>query len=99
MAAQTKNHQTDGGSHHPLLYPHERCRPGGVLTQITRVLGDNQISISACIQKETDLTTQSAEIVIMTHPSNEAAMQKALKEMSTLSVVKEISNFIRVEDL
>jgi len=71
----------------------------GVLTQITRVLGDNQISISACIQKETDLTNQSAEIVIMTHPSNEAALQKALKEMGTLSVVKEISNFIRVEDL
>jgi homoserine dehydrogenase len=71
----------------------------GVLTQITRVLGDNQISISACIQKETDLTTQSAEIVIMTHPSVEASLQKALNEMGTLSVVKEISNFIRVEDL
>ena len=71
----------------------------GVLTQITRVLGDNQISISACIQKEVDFSTQSAEIVIMTHPSNEAALQKALKEMNTLNVVKEISNFIRVEDL
>jgi homoserine dehydrogenase len=71
----------------------------GVLTQITRVLGDNQISISACIQKEVDSATQSAEIVIMTHPSNEAAMQKALKEMSVLSVVKEISNCIRVEEL
>jgi len=35
----------------------------------------------------------------MTHPSNEAALQRALKEMSALSVVKEISNFIRVEDL
>lgn len=71
----------------------------GVLTQITKVLGDNQISISACIQKETDTATQSAEIVIMSHPSNEAAMQKALSEMGKLSVVKEISNFIRVEDL
>jgi len=71
----------------------------GVLTQITRVLGDNQISISACIQKETDTSNQSAEIVITTHPSNEAAMQKALQEMEKLSVVKEISNFIRVEDL
>jgi homoserine dehydrogenase len=71
----------------------------GVLTQITKVLGDNQISISACIQKEADSSTQSAEIVIMTHPSNEAAMQKALKEMGKLSVVREISNFIRVEDL
>ena len=71
----------------------------GVLTQITRVLGENLISISACIQKETDSSTQSAEIVIMTHPANEASMQKALQEMGILNVVKEISNFIRVEDL
>ncbi len=71
----------------------------GVLTQITRVLGDNLISISACIQKETDEATQSAEIVITTHPANEAAVQKALKEIEMLSVVKEISNCIRVEDL
>jgi homoserine dehydrogenase len=71
----------------------------GVITQITRVLGDNNISISGLVQKETDNTTQSAEIVIMTHPANEAAMQKALSEMANLSVVKEISNFIRVEDL
>jgi homoserine dehydrogenase len=71
----------------------------GVLTQITRVLGDNLISISACIQKESDAASQSAEIVIMTHPAAEAAMQKAIREMGSLSVVKEISNFIRVEDL
>lgn len=71
----------------------------GVITKITRILGDNRISISAMLQKEADLTTQSAEIVIMTHPANEAAMQKALQEMEKLSVVREISNFIRVEDL
>ena len=71
----------------------------GVITQITRVLGDNHISISAMVQKETDVAKQTAEIVIMTHPAKEAAMQKALKEMEKLSVVKEISNFIRVEDL
>lgn len=41
-------------------------RPG-VLAQISRVLGDNMISISQVIQKETDTDTQTAEIVIMTH--------------------------------
>ncbi len=71
----------------------------GVLAQITRVFGDNQISISACIQKETDLAAQTTEIVITTHPANEAAIQKAIAEMAELKVVKEISNFIRVEDL
>ena len=71
----------------------------GVLTQITRILGDNNISISACIQKEADEANQSAEIVIMTHPANEAATQRAILEMGKLNVVKEISNFIRVEDM
>ncbi len=70
----------------------------GVLAQITRIFADNYISISAVIQKETDVATQSAEIVIMTHPAKEAAMQKALQEMAKLTIVKEISNFIRVED-
>jgi len=71
----------------------------GVLAQITRVLGDNRISISAVIQKEADTITQTAEIVILTHPAIEASMQKAIYEMGQLDVVKEISNFIRVEDL
>lgn len=72
-------------------------RPG-VLAQIAKNLGDHFISISSVIQKETDKIAQTAEIVIMTHPANEAAMQKALSEMKRLEVVEEISNFIRVED-
>jgi homoserine dehydrogenase len=72
-------------------------RPG-VLAQITKILGEQLISISSVIQKETDRMTQTAEIVIMTHPAREAAVQKALSEMAALEVVKEISNFIRVED-
>ena len=69
----------------------------GVLAQISKVLGDDQISISSVIQKEADSVAQTAELVIMTHPAREEAMQKALKELSHLSVVKEISNFVRVE--
>jgi len=71
-------------------------RPG-VLAQISRVLGDHLISIASVIQKETDSVTQTAEIVIMTHPAKEAAMQQALEELANLAVVREISNFIRVE--
>lgn len=70
----------------------------GVLAQISKVLGDNLISISSVIQKETDLSTKTAEIVIMTHPAKEQAFQQALKEAEQLPVVKEISNFVRVED-
>ena len=72
-------------------------RPG-VLAQISKILGDLQISISSVIQKETDAATKSAQIVLMTYPAQEGAMQKALHEIEKLEVVKEISNFIRVED-
>jgi len=69
----------------------------GVLAQISRILGDHLISISSVIQKMTDRVTQTAEIVIMTHPAKEAAVQRALDEVRRLAVVREISNFIRVE--
>ncbi len=71
-------------------------RPG-VLAQISKVLGDRQISIFSVIQKVTDSVAQTAEIVIMTHPAQEKAMQQALDELTHLTAVKEISNFVRVE--
>lgn len=71
-------------------------RPG-VLAQITRVLGDHRISISSVIQKEADGAAQTAEIVIMTHPAQEKAMQQALDQLTQLQVVKDIGNFVRVE--
>jgi homoserine dehydrogenase len=69
----------------------------GILAQISKVLGDNLISIASVIQKETDVFSKTAEIVIMTHPFKEAAIQKALKDMRKLPAVKEINNYIRVE--
>ena len=69
----------------------------GVLAQVAKVLGEHQISISSVIQKAADSVAQTAEIVIMTHPAKEAAMQQALGELEHLPVVKAISNFIRVE--
>jgi homoserine dehydrogenase len=69
----------------------------GVLAQISKILGDHAISISSVIQKETDPSTQIAEIVIMTHPAEEQAVQKALKKTEHLAIVKEITNFVRVE--
>jgi homoserine dehydrogenase len=73
-------------------------RPG-VLAQIATVFGKNKISIASAIQPESDEATKTAEIVIMTHPAQEKAMQKALGELKKLEVVKEISNFIRVENI
>ena len=69
----------------------------GVLAQISKILGDHLISISSVIQKEADPSNHIAEIVIMTHPAKEQAVQQALKEAERLPVVKEIINFVRVE--
>jgi homoserine dehydrogenase len=71
-------------------------RPG-VLAQIAKTLGDHSISIASVIQKETDPSTKISEIVIMTHRAKEQAVQQALKETEHMSVVKAISNFVRVE--
>jgi len=71
-------------------------RPG-VLAQISKVLGDNAISISSVIQRESNLAAQTAVIVIMTYPAEEQGIQKALKQLKQLPVVSEVSNFIRVE--
>ncbi len=72
-------------------------RPG-VLAKISKILGDNMISISSVIQKESEVSADVAEIVLMTYPAAERAMQKAMGEMERLDVVREISNFVRVED-
>ena len=72
-------------------------RPG-VLAKISRILGDLGISISSVIQRESDVSTDVAEIVLMTYPALENAMQQAMAEIARLDVVREISNFVRVED-
>ena len=71
----------------------------GVLAKIATVFGDNEISIASAIQPESDDVTKTAEIVIMTHPAPEKAMQKALHELGQLEVVNEVSNCIRVEEI
>jgi len=69
----------------------------GVLAKIAKILGDNDISIASAIQKEADELTKTAEIIIMTHPSQEKGFMLAIDELNKLDVVKEVNNFIRVE--
>ena len=70
----------------------------GVLAQIAQVLGDGQISIAAVLQRDTNPETQSAEVVITTHPAKEASVQKALEVMSGIPQVNRVSNTIRIEE-
>lgn len=69
----------------------------GVLAQIAQVLGQHDISIASVVQKESDVSAQTAEIVIMTHAAQESGIRQALAELGTMLVVRELSNFIRVE--
>ncbi len=70
----------------------------GVLAQIGAVLGEHNISIASVIQKDTDPMTQSAEIVVTTHPAREDAMQRSLKHMEGLDVVRQVDNLVRIEE-
>ena len=72
-------------------------RPG-VLAQVGGVFAEHNISIASAIQKETDEVAQRAEIVLMTHRANEAAMQQAIVELEALETVAEVGNLIRVEE-
>jgi len=68
----------------------------GVLSKISGVLGDYNVSIYSVVQAKAhhDL----AEIVIITHSVVEKNMQSSLKEIKELDIVEEISSVIRVED-
>lgn len=69
----------------------------GVLAQITRVLGDNEVSLAAVIQKHR-LTTV-VPIVLITHQVKEKNMIKSLHQLRELDDVMLINNVIRVEEL
>lgn len=66
----------------------------GVLAGISKAFSDEKVSIAAVFQKETIGGT--ATIVILMHEAKEKNMQKALNKIKKLSVVKKISNVIRV---
>ena len=70
-------------------------RPG-MLSKISGILGDNDISISSVIQKE---TTEGghATVIMMSHLSREKDIQKALVEMEEAKVVESPVTIIRVE--
>ena len=71
-------------------------RPG-VLADIARCFGQNSVSIASVIQKENDEEAQTAELVIMTHPAREAAMQETMLGVKQLKAVRDIGNLLRVE--
>ena len=69
----------------------------GVLAHIAQILGQGQISIASVLQKGADQTAQTAELVIITHPSREDSVQRSILKIADLTVVKRVNNLLRIE--
>lgn len=66
----------------------------GTLAAMAGVFAENDASIAILLQKET--IENDAEIVVVTHEVAEKKFMDAIKEFSSMEMVKEISSIIRV---
>ena len=71
----------------------------GVLAEVTKILGDHDISIESILQKGTGSHEDVLPVVIVTHKTLEQNMQLAVKRLASLSSVKGSITRIRIEDL
>ena len=68
----------------------------GVLAQITQVFADFEVSLESVLQYP-NTNNPNAEIIIITHDANQAAMKKVLSRFESLDVVNQIKSVYRVE--
>jgi homoserine dehydrogenase len=72
----------------------------GVLSAIAGVLGRNQISIHSVVQKGRDTSNTAVSIFMLTHEAKESDLQKAIRQLEKLSMLKGKTMVIRiVEDI
>ena len=70
-------------------------RPG-VVAAVGQVFAEEGVSISSFIQKDAWSHDQTAELVVTTHPSLDASLQRARERMAQLEPVRSVSSFLRV---
>ena len=70
-------------------------RPG-VVAAVGQVFAEEGVSISSFIQKDAWSHDQTAELVVTTHPSLDASLQRARERMAQLEAVRSVSSFLRV---
>ena len=68
-----------------------------MLSKISGILGENDISIAAVIQKGRE-AQGAVPIVMITHEAREKDVQEALAKMSRLDVVLAPTQVIRIEN-
>jgi homoserine dehydrogenase len=71
----------------------------GVLSRITGILAENDISIDAVLQRESAEGENQTDLIILTHDTVEGRMKKALVQMQALSTVLAPIVRIRKEEL
>lgn len=68
----------------------------GVLARITQVFADFEVSLESVLQQPTP-SNPEAEIIVITHDANKAAIQKVLATFESLDVVHKVKSVYRVE--
>ena len=71
----------------------------GVLAEVTRILGDRDISIEAIIQKEPSEGSDKANIIMLTHVVRESKMNEAIGKIEAMKSIHGSVTRIRVESL
>ena len=70
----------------------------GVLSKMSNILGEENISIASVIQKENiNLEEKYADLVFMTYKSSQSSINKAIQKITKLDVVDQLKSLIRVE--
>lgn len=70
----------------------------GVLAHIAGILGRNQISIHSVMQRGRRMRGGAVPIFMLTHEARESNLQKALREMNKLPILRGKTMCIRIED-
>jgi homoserine dehydrogenase len=71
----------------------------GVLSKITTILAEHDISIDAVLQRESAEGEESTDLIILTHDTVEGRMRSAIAKMQALSSVQAPIVSIRKEEL
>jgi len=71
----------------------------GVLAEVTKILGDREISIDAMMQKEPQDNETEADIIILTHITVEKNMNTAIAAIEALPAIAGTVTRLRMEEL
>jgi homoserine dehydrogenase len=71
----------------------------GVLADVTRILGDADISIEAILQKEPAEGASDVPVILLTQRTRESQMNSAIKQIESLDAITGSVTRIRLEEL